>query len=90
MAKRKITVTVDEELVEAVRGLGDEPLSAVVNDALAEEVDRRARARALGRLVEGWRHDFGEPAAEDVAFAATAFDELDAVDVPRSGLDRAG
>ena len=44
MAKRKITVTVDEGLVEAVQALGDDSLSSVVNAALASELDRRARA----------------------------------------------
>lgn len=90
MAKRKITVTVDEELVAAVRELDVEPLSAVVNEALAAEVDRRARARALGHMVERWRHEFGQPTPEDAAYAAAAFDELDAVDAPTPDLGRAG
>src|SRR5437588_515329 len=42
MVKRKITVTVDEELVDLARQLGDETLSGVVNQALAAHVDRLA------------------------------------------------
>jgi hypothetical protein len=34
MAKRKITVTVDEELVDLAHAFGEDKLSAVVNTAL--------------------------------------------------------
>lgn len=79
MAKRKITVTVDEDLVQSVQALGSESLSAVVNDALAAEVERRARAAALGRLLAEWDAALG-PVSEDAAVAAArAFDDADAV-----------
>jgi len=78
MAKRKITVTVDEELVEALQQLDSGPLSAVVNGALAVEVERRARRAALARLLDEWDERFG-PVGEDAAAAAReAFDDLDA------------
>jgi len=83
MAKRKITVTVDEELVESVQALGAESLSAVVNEALAHEVERRARAAALGRLLADWDATYGPVGAEAAAAAAAAFDDLDAVAVAR-------
>ena len=79
MAKRKITVTVDEDLVESVQALGAESLSAVVNDALAAEVERRARAAALGRLLAGWDAAFGPVSGDVAAAAAAAFDDVDAV-----------
>lgn len=79
MAKRKITVTVDEELVEAVQSLGSEPVSAVVNAALTTEVDRRARAAALGRLLADWDEAFGPVPDAEQAAAAAAFDDADAV-----------
>ena len=83
MAKRKITVTVDEELVEHVQALGAESLSAVVNEALAHEVERRARAAALGRLLAEWDATHGPVSAAAAAAAAAAFDDLDAVAVER-------
>ena len=43
MANRKITVTVDEELVDLAHAFGEEKLSAVVNTALAEHVERLGR-----------------------------------------------
>lgn len=81
MAKRKITVTVDEGLVDTVQALGAESLSAVVNEALAHEVERRARAAALGRLLAEWDATYGPVAPEAAAAAAAAFDDLDAVAV---------
>lgn len=77
MAKRKITVTVDEALVAAAQELGDTSLSAVVNMALFHEVDRRARAQALRQLVERWEADLGPVPEADMTTARAAFDELD-------------
>jgi len=79
MAKRKITVTVDADLVESVQTLGAESLSAVVNEALTHEVERRARAAALGRLLAEWDEKFGPVDEDAAARAAAAFDDLDAV-----------
>jgi hypothetical protein len=77
MAKQKITVTVDADLVSAIRAAHGETLSAVVNAALAEEVDRRARRAALGRLLAEWDAALGPVPAEAAAMARAAFDELD-------------
>ncbi len=91
MAKRKITVTVDESLVEAVQALGAESLSGVVNAALAEEVERRARSAALGRLLADWDETFGPVPDHIVADAAAAFDDLDATaeaSIPPPGRQR--
>ncbi len=74
-------MTVDEDLVETVQALGAESLSAVVNEALAHEVERRARAAALGRLLAEWDAAYGPVTAEAAAAAAAAFDDLDAVAV---------
>ena len=95
MAKRKITVTVDEDLVETVQSLGAESLSSVINAALAREVDRRARASALERLLAEWDAEFGPVPAAVAASAAAAFDDLDATaetrkSVPARGRRRRG
>jgi Arc/MetJ family transcription regulator len=51
--KRRITVTVDEDLVEAVKMLGAKSLSAAVNAALREKVDGEMhRQAALAWLEE--------------------------------------
>lgn len=77
MAKRKITVTVDDALVEAIRDDESQTLSAVINDALAGEVARRARQRALRALLQRWERDLGPIPAEDAVFAASVFADAD-------------
>lgn len=77
MAKRKITVTVDEELVEHVQALGAESLSAVVNRALADEVDRRARNAALRRLLAEWDEAFGPVDDDELQRARAMLDDAD-------------
>lgn len=82
MAKRKITVTVDDELVDDIQSLGADSLSSVINSALAHEVDRRARAAALQRLLAAWDAELGPVPDEATAAAADAFDDLDAAREP--------
>ena len=79
MAKRKITVTVDEHLVESVQQLGAESLSSVINTALAAEVERRARAAALQRQLAEWDGTYGPVSPDAAQEAARAFDDLDAL-----------
>jgi hypothetical protein len=90
MAKRKITVTVDEGLVESVQEFSSESLSSVVNAALASEIERRGRAAALARLLAEWDDEFG-PVSDDAAAAArAAFDDLDGVRTARAPARRRG
>jgi len=77
MAKRKITVTVDEALVDSVR-LGDESLSSIVNSALVNEVARRDREMALTDLLAEWDDTLGPIDDDSVREAEQAFDALDA------------
>lgn len=49
--KRKVSVTLDEDLVTALEG-EDETLSAQVNTALRVEVERRARLQLLQRWLD--------------------------------------
>ena len=79
MAKRKITVTVDESLVDQVQALGAASLSSVVNEALEREVDRRARNAALRRLLAEWDDSYGPLSPDELAAARADFDDLDAV-----------
>ncbi|HEY2553601.1 MAG TPA: type II toxin-antitoxin system CcdA family antitoxin [Streptosporangiaceae bacterium] len=81
MAKRKITVTVDEELVDLAHAVGDEKLSAVVNTALAEHVERLGRLATLRQLLDRWETQAGPLPPDVLADAAAAFDEAE--DSPR-------
>lgn len=87
-------MTVDEDLVDAVQSLGVETLSSVVNSALSEEVDRRARAAALRGLLAEWDARFGPVDQAAAAAATAAFDDLDGGGAPlrvtRSDTQRHG
>lgn len=83
MAKRKITVTVDEEVVEQARLLGESHLSAIVNEALALHVEQLARRAALRKLLDAWDAELGPVPGADVATARAAFDELDGMTAGR-------
>jgi len=76
MAKRKITVTVDEELVDRVHQLGDERLSAVVNRALVEHIEHLGRLASLRALLDRWEADLGPVGPEAAKEAAAAFDQF--------------
>ena len=78
MAKRKITVTVDADLVAELRA-GEEAMSAVVNQALAAHFERRARQAALGELLAEWESRLGPIDEAAVAAAREAFDEADGI-----------
>ena len=49
--KRKVSVTLDEDLVNALEA-GDETLSAQVNAAVRLEVERRAREQLLAQWLD--------------------------------------
>ncbi|MGI9016730.1 MAG: hypothetical protein ACR2HR_06440 [Euzebya sp.] len=78
MAKRKITVTVDERLVKLLRA-DDVAMSSVVNESLVQFYERRARREALGRMLDDWNAEHGPISEHAEREAMAAFDELDAV-----------
>ncbi len=51
-AKRKVSITLDADLVAELETEGRESLSAQVNAALRGELVRRRRHRALGKLLD--------------------------------------
>lgn len=79
MAKRKITVTVDEDVLEILRAQGADNLSAAVNEALAERAEHVGRLASLRTMLDGWDASFGPVSAATAADARRAFDELDGV-----------
>lgn len=50
-SKRKVSLSLDEDLVAQLEG-GEEALSTQVNQALRTEVERRRRQRALTALLQ--------------------------------------
>ena len=51
-AKRKVSVTLDADLVEAMEADGSTTLSAELNSALRAEFSRRKRRQALADLLD--------------------------------------
>lgn len=74
MAKRKITVTVDEDLLTDAQTAPGESLSGFVNVALRAEHERRARRTALQVLLDQWDSEHGPVDAETRVWASAAFD----------------
>jgi antitoxin CcdA len=52
VAKRKVSITLDADLVEALEADGSTTLSAEVNSALRAEFTRRKRQQALTDLLD--------------------------------------
>jgi hypothetical protein len=76
MAKRKISVTIDEDLLELANDSGT-PVSVLVNTALGEHLDRLARHAALGDLLERWESLLGPIDESERADVQAAFAEAD-------------
>jgi antitoxin CcdA len=52
VSKRKVSITLDADLVAAIEAEGGENLSAAVNSALRAEFTRRRRQQALGQFLD--------------------------------------
>ncbi|HXB48758.1 MAG TPA: type II toxin-antitoxin system CcdA family antitoxin [Streptosporangiaceae bacterium] len=59
-AKRKVSITLDEDLVAALEADGSTTLSAEVNSALRAEFTRRKRQQALADLLDHLADERGE------------------------------
>lgn len=67
-AKRKVSVTLDADLVESMEADGSTTLSAEVNSALRAEFTRRKRRQALDDLLDHLAQERGElDSSEDEA-----------------------
>jgi hypothetical protein len=64
-AKRKVSLSLDADLVDEFGKDATEGLSAQVNDALRAEADRRRRGRALRALLERLAAEEGPLGPED-------------------------
>jgi len=69
--KRRLTVTVDPELVQAGQSAVEsgeaESVSGWVSAALEERVQRDQKLRLLGAAVASFEDEFGEITAEEIA-----------------------
>lgn len=66
-AKRKISLSLDADLVDELESDADEGLSSQVNVVLRAEVERRRRQRALRALLDRLAEEDGPLTADDEA-----------------------
>ena len=92
MHKQRVTVTVDEELVEAANRAVSEGLarsvSEWVSEAMAQRHDRDARLAVMRRLLEEYEADHGVISEEEIAEQAQQ--DRDAAGSYRAELQQAG
>lgn len=79
MAKQRISVTVDDEVLKvgrrAVKRGRAATLSAWVNEALRRQAEHEARLEAGARAVKEWEAEHGKITDEDIAAAQRWLDE---------------
>jgi hypothetical protein len=84
MSKRRITLSLDEDVVEALEAWGARSLSAAANAALREAVAKEAHHRALLSWLDELDQRFGAPTAEDRTEASQLLDDLELGDDSRT------
>lgn len=60
VSKRKVSITLDADLVAAIEAEGGDNLSAEVNSALRAEFARRHRRQALGQFLDHLAEERGK------------------------------
>jgi predicted transcriptional regulator len=74
--KRRVTVNLDEDVVEALESLGGRSLSAVANDALRHAVAIHAHRAALTRWLDDLDSTHGRATPEEASAIDALVDEL--------------
>jgi predicted transcriptional regulator len=73
--KRRVTLNLDEDIVEALREMDSRSLSAAANAALRETVEVELHRTALREWLEEIYEEHGRPSPEDYAAADAVLDE---------------
>ncbi len=75
MKKRRVTLNLDEDVVEALKGMDAPSISAAANAALRDAVDVELHRRALRAWLEEMSERHGPPSDDDYAAARAVLDE---------------
>jgi hypothetical protein len=78
MKKRRVTLNLDHDVVEALEALGARSLSAAANDALRLAVAEEAHRAALGRWLNDLDAVHGRATPEETQAIEALLDELSA------------
>lgn len=74
MKKRRVTLNLDEDVVEALEAVGGRSMSSVANDALREALEVAAHRTALREWLDELDEKHGAPSPEQLAAAKTLID----------------
>lgn len=74
MTKRRITISIDEDLLDALEGLGGTNLSATASDLLRVGVATTAHHRAMADWLDELEVTFGPPSGAELAAADRLLD----------------
>lgn len=85
MKKRRITLNLDEDVVEALEGLEGRSLSAAANAALREAVQLEAHRAALLRWLDELDAKYGTPTEEEKAAAEAMLDAFERGEIGPGG-----
>lgn len=77
MRKRRVTLSLDEDLVEALAAVAGRSLSAVANAALRQAVTAEAHRAALLHWLDELDDQHGPPTPADLALADDLLDEAE-------------
>lgn len=69
MKKRRVTLNLDEDVVEALEAIGGRSMSSVANEALREALELAAHRVALREWLDELDDKHGPPTAEQLAAA---------------------
>jgi Arc/MetJ-type ribon-helix-helix transcriptional regulator len=69
MSKRRITLNLDADVVEALQAVGGSSMSAVANEALRDALERKAHQAAMAAWLEELYSEHGRPSEADYADA---------------------
>ncbi|MFN2497199.1 MAG: hypothetical protein ABR608_15065 [Pseudonocardiaceae bacterium] len=76
MKKRRVTLNLDEDVVEALEAVGGRSMSSVANDALREALEVAAHRAALRAWLDELDDRFGAPSPEQLAAADALLDAV--------------
>ena len=81
MNKRRVTLNLDVDVVEALQAVGGSSMSAIANDALREALESRAHQAELLRWLDELDAKHGAPTEAELAEADAFLDALERGDV---------
>ncbi|MGQ0778847.1 MAG: hypothetical protein ACT4NY_31300 [Pseudonocardiales bacterium] len=76
MKKRRVTLNLDEDVVEALEAVGGRSMSSVANDTLREALEVAAHRAALREWLDELDEKHGAPSPEQLAAAKALIDTV--------------